>query len=131
MREFFDTNLIVLLKTFQDDIIFNVSNEQLYQTQFTEYAHRGMRSENQRIKFETITRDFQDQKKQFETRHVEIARSEAQKREEIIKNFEGHIEQIRQQMEEERLTLRVKNELTGENEPEYFENEITKENRML
>ena len=34
-------------------------------------------------------------------------------------------------MEEERLTLRVKNELTGENEPEYFENEIIKENRML
>ena len=34
-------------------------------------------------------------------------------------------------MDEERLALRVKNELTGENEPEYFENEITKENRML
>jgi hypothetical protein len=34
-------------------------------------------------------------------------------------------------MEEERLALRVKNESTGDNEPEYFENEITKENRML
>jgi hypothetical protein len=34
-------------------------------------------------------------------------------------------------MEEERLSLRVKNELTGENEPEYFANDIEKENRML
>ena len=29
------------------------------------------------------------------------------------------------------MSLRVKNELTGENEPEYFANEIEKENRML
>jgi hypothetical protein len=34
-------------------------------------------------------------------------------------------------MEEERKTLKVKNDLPGQTEPEYFENEIVKENRML
>jgi hypothetical protein len=34
-------------------------------------------------------------------------------------------------MEEERLSLRVKNEVVGEVYPEYYENEIVKENTML
>jgi hypothetical protein len=34
-------------------------------------------------------------------------------------------------MEEERKTLQVKNDLPGQTEPEYFENEIVKENKML
>ena len=34
-------------------------------------------------------------------------------------------------MEEERLSLRVKNEVVGEGDPEYYENEIVKENTML
>jgi hypothetical protein len=34
-------------------------------------------------------------------------------------------------MEEEKKTLRVINDLKGQSEPEYFENEIVKENRML
>ena len=34
-------------------------------------------------------------------------------------------------MEEERKTLRVINDLPGQTEPEYFENEIVKENKML
>jgi hypothetical protein len=56
-----------------------------------------------------------------------------QKREDIISNFEGHITQIRQQMDEEKVALRVKNDLPGqtETEPEYFINEIERENRML
>ena len=72
-----------------------------------------------RLKFETLARDYQDQKNTFETRHGEIAQTEAKKREEIIANFDGHIAQIRQQMEEERKNLQVKNDITGETEPEY------------
>lgn len=34
-------------------------------------------------------------------------------------------------MEEEKINLRVKNDLKDQTEPEYFENEIVKENRML
>ena len=34
-------------------------------------------------------------------------------------------------MEEEKKTLRVKNDLKDQSEPEYFENEIVKENMML
>jgi hypothetical protein len=34
-------------------------------------------------------------------------------------------------MDEEKKTLRVQNDLTGQTEPEFFENEIVKENRML
>jgi len=34
-------------------------------------------------------------------------------------------------MEEEKKNLRVKNDLKDQTEPEYFENEIVKENRML
>jgi len=78
-----------------------------------------------------MARDYQDQKSQFETRHVEIAKAEVQKREEIISNFDGHLAQIRVQMEEEKKTLRVKNDLRDQTEPEYFENEIVKENKML
>ena len=84
-----------------------------------------------RQKFETMARDYQDQSKQFETKHVEIVQSEIKKREEIIANFDGHLAQIKVQMEEEKKTLRVINDLKGQSEPEYFENEIVKENRML
>jgi len=34
-------------------------------------------------------------------------------------------------METERVSLRVKNETAAEGEPEYYENEIVKENIML
>jgi hypothetical protein len=37
-------------------------NDQLYAYQFTEYANRNVRADHMRLKFETMARDYQDQK---------------------------------------------------------------------
>lgn len=78
-----------------------------------------------------VTREYQDQNKHFEQKHEEIRQAEIAKREQISQNFEGHIDQIKTQMDEEKLNLRVKNEDAKEDENEFYENEVVKENVML
>lgn len=78
-----------------------------------------------------VTREYSDQNKHFAAKHEEIKAAEIQKRDQISENFESHITQIRKQMDEERESLKVKNESGKEGEPEFFENEIVKENVML
>lgn len=49
-----------------------------------------------------MTREYSDQNKHFQVKHTEIKDAEVAKRDQISENFETHITQIRQQMDEER-----------------------------
>ena len=78
-----------------------------------------------------MTREYNDQNKHFQTKHEEIKLQEIQKRDQISRNFEDHIIQIRQQMDDERVALRIPNDEPREGEPEVWENEVVKENALL
>lgn len=104
---------------------------QLYTNQFETFAYRNQRADLIRQKFELVTREYSDQNKHFAAKHEEIKAAEIQKRDQISENFESHISQITKQMDEERESLKIKNESAKEGEPQWFENEIVKENVML
>ena len=48
-----------------------------------------------------LSKEYQNQSKDFKTKHDEITVQEQEKRTDIIKKFEDHYENIKQQMEEE------------------------------
>jgi hypothetical protein len=50
----------VALKQFQNETMQNELNDQLYASQFTEFANRNVRADHMRQKFETMARDYQD-----------------------------------------------------------------------
>jgi hypothetical protein len=52
-------------------------------------------------KFEIITREYDQQNKQFEAKHKQIAEDEETRKIEINSNFEEHLKSIREQMKEE------------------------------
>lgn len=43
-----------------------------------------------------LSKEYQNQSKEFKTKHDEITVQEQNKRQEIIKNFENHYENIKQ-----------------------------------
>ena len=47
-------------------------------------------AENVMKKYEMLSQEYQQQAKQFKTKHEMIKKSEVDKRSEIIKNFENH-----------------------------------------
>ena len=52
-----------------------------------------------------LSKEYQGQSKEFQTKHGEITIQEQNKRSEIIKNFENHYDNIKQQMDEEQAQL--------------------------
>ena len=52
-----------------------------------------------------LSKEYQNQSKEFKTKHEEIKVQEEHKRSEIIKNFEDHYNNIKQQMDEEQAQL--------------------------
>jgi len=52
-----------------------------------------------------LSKEYQNQSKDFKIKHDEITKQEAEKRTDIIKKFEDHYENIRQQMTEEQQQL--------------------------
>lgn len=131
LNEIYHSEVIALLKSLQAQTVKNECDAQLYQAQFQTFAYRNQRADLIRQKLEVVTREYSDQNKHFQSKHEEIKTNEIAKREQISENFEGHITQISQQMEEERVNLRVKKEDPQQDEPEFYENEIVKENLML
>ena len=62
--------------------------------QVQQYQNRNAKAEAIKSKFETITREYTLQNKQFHEKHIQIKNEEARKRQEIIGNFDAHIAQI-------------------------------------
>lgn len=58
-----------------------------------------MKADIIKAKFENITREYNGQNKQFQEKHEEICQTESQKRKDIEKNFDDHIEGIQKSME--------------------------------
>ena len=52
-----------------------------------------------------LFKEYQSQSNQFKQKHEEISNSEVEKRESIIKNFENHYTNIKEQMDEEQKSL--------------------------
>lgn len=52
-------------------------------------------------KFEIITREYDQQNKQFEAKHKQISEDEETRKNEITNNFEEHLKSIKQQMKDE------------------------------
>jgi len=52
-----------------------------------------------------LCNEYQNQAKEFKTKHDEITLSESTKRGEIITNFEDHYANIKKQMDEEQAQL--------------------------
>ena len=77
----------------------SASDGQLFYSQALEYQNRAMKADIIKAKFENITREYNGQNKQFQEKHEEICSAESQKRFDIAKNFDDHIEGIKTSME--------------------------------
>lgn len=52
-------------------------------------------------KYEVLTREYQNQNKNFSEKHQTIIDNEKSRRGEIITNFENHLSQIKKQIKED------------------------------
>ena len=52
-----------------------------------------------------LTREYQSQNKKLKDNHESIIKSEQEKREQIISNFENHLKQIREQIRDDAKKL--------------------------
>ena len=60
-------------------------------------------------RYEQITREYNSQNKQFTEKHDEIRKAEAAKREDILKNFDDHINSVKAQMADDAKKSREEN----------------------
>ena len=111
LNDLFLNELVPFLREVNVAVIDAQVEEQLYYQQTLEFQNRGQKAELIRQKYETITREFNGQNKQFQERHAEICVEEVSKREQILKNFDEHLVTIRSQMSEDVAKSREENEL--------------------
>ena len=98
MNTLFHEKIIPFLKEVNARGMNSEAEYQLFNNQSLEYQNRAMKADIIKAKFESITREYNAQNKQFQEKHEEIAASESAKREEILKNFDEHIKSIKTQM---------------------------------
>lgn len=87
--------MIPFLKEINTRSINSQADGQLYYNQALEYQNRNTKAEIIKAKFEQITREYNNQNKTFQEKHVQIAEAEVAKRAEILKNFDDHINSIK------------------------------------
>ncbi len=63
---------------------------------------RNQKADLIKQKYEIITREYDQQNKNFAGKHAQIAEEEENRKKEIRASFETHMKNIRQQMEEEK-----------------------------
>ena len=84
MNTLFLEKIIPFLKEINTRSVNSQADGQLYYSQALEYQNRNTKAEIIKAKFESITREYNGQNKQFQEKHNEIAAAEAAKREEIL-----------------------------------------------
>jgi anaerobic ribonucleoside-triphosphate reductase len=72
--------------------------EQLIDYQTQEHLARNQKADLIKQKYELITREYNQQFKNFDSKHKQICDEETQRKHEIVSNFENHIKQIRDDM---------------------------------
>lgn len=105
MVDLFNEEVIEFYKNSFMDIV-QTSKEQVTNQYLSEFHNE--RSGNADVilqKYNMLCKEYQNQSKEFKTKHDEISVSEKSKRGEIIKNFEDHYANIKKQMDEEQAQL--------------------------
>jgi hypothetical protein len=74
-------------------------DEQLFDHQAREMLSRNQKADLIRKKFEIITREYDQQNKQFEMKHMQVKEEEEKRREEIVANFDSHLKTIQEQIQ--------------------------------
>jgi len=105
MADLFNEEVIEFYRKSFTDIVA-ISTEEITNQYLSEFhAERSQNAENILQKYAMLSKEYQNQSKEFKTKHDEITVQEQNKRQEIIKNFENHYENIKQQMDEEQTQL--------------------------
>jgi len=69
-------------------------DEQLFDHQAREMLNRNQKADLIRKKFEIISREYDQQNKQFEKKHIQVKNEEEGRREDIVANFDSHLKTI-------------------------------------
>lgn len=105
MADLFNEEVIEFYRKSFTDIVA-ISTEEITNQYLSEFhAERSQNAENILQKYAMLSKEYQNQSKEFKTKHDEITVQEQNKRQDIIKNFENHYENIKQQMDEEQTQL--------------------------
>lgn len=101
MADLFNEEVIEFYRNSFTDIV-SISTEEITNQYLSEFhAERSQNAEGILQKYTMLSKEYQNQSKEFKTKHEEITIQEQNKRSEIIKNFESHYDNIKQQMDEE------------------------------
>ena len=101
MVDLFNEEVIDFYKNSFMDIV-QTSKEQVTNQYLSEFhTERSGNADVILQKYNMLCKEYQNQSKEFKTKHDEITLSESDKRKEIIKNFEDHYSNIKKQMDEE------------------------------
>ena len=101
LNEIFVGQVVPLFKKINDQAVDVEADGQLYYWQALEYQNRNNKADLIKQKYEQITREYSSQNMQFQEKHLQIKTEETKKREEIMANFDAHIAQIKQSMDED------------------------------
>ena len=105
MADLFNEEVIEFYKKSFTDIV-SISTEEITNQYLSEFhQERSQNSEAILQKYAMLSKEYQNQSKEFKTKHEEITIQEQNKRADIIKNFEDHYGNIKQQMDEEQTQL--------------------------
>ena len=101
----FNEEVIEFYKNSFMDIV-QTSKEQVTNQYLSEFhTERSGNADVILKKYNMLCNEYQNQAKEFKTKHDEITLSESTKRGEIITNFEDHYANIKKQMDEEQAQL--------------------------
>ena len=96
MADLFNEEVIEFYKKSFTDIV-SMSTEEITNQYLSEFhQERSQNSEAILQKYAMLSKEYQNQSKEFKTKHEEITIQEQNKRADIIKNFEDHYSNIKQ-----------------------------------
>ena len=109
MNTLFLERIVPFVREVNTRSINSQADGQLHYHQALEYQNRNNKADVIKAKYEQITREYQGQNKQFTEKHAEITVAEATKREDILKNFDSHINSVKDQMKDDAKKSRDEN----------------------
>lgn len=105
MADLFNDEVIEFYRKSFTDIV-SMSTEDITHQYLSEFhKERSANADAILQKYTMLSKEYQNQSKDFKVKHDEITKQEQEKRVDIIKKFEDHYENIKQQMEEEQQQL--------------------------
>lgn len=91
-------------------------SEELNDFKHDAYDQQRQKAQQLLSKWQLVAKETQAQYKQFQERHATIIDEEKKRRQDIISNFETHLQQIKQSMKEDNEKLDANNAIKQETE---------------